>query len=120
MPAGGQSGRGPEPLLRGLSPGRSGVLEKLKDELAGVQSSIEKLWELIGGLRKKGFRITEEEKVLLEQLVEQRGLYSEKRDALTAELKCFDQVLDKRSKGRVRCEKLFPTLEVQIGCEFSK
>ena len=89
--------------------------KKLKDELAGVQSSIEKLWELIGGLRKKGFRITEEEKVLLEQLVEQRGLYSEKRDALTAELKCFDQVLDKRSKGRVRCEKLFPTLEVQIG-----
>lgn len=24
-------------------------------------------------------------------------------------------MLDKRSKGRVRCEKLFPTLEVQIG-----
>ena len=47
--------------------------------------------------------------------MEQRGLYSEKRDALTAELKCFDQVLDKRGKGRVRCEKLFPTLEVQIG-----
>lgn len=89
--------------------------KKLKDELAGVQSAIEKLWELIGGLRKKGFRITDEEKVLLEQLVEQRGLYSEKRDALTAELKRFDQTLDKRSKGRVRCEKLFPTLEVQIG-----
>lgn len=89
--------------------------KKLKDELAGVQSAIEKLWELIGGLRKKGFRITDEEKVLLEQLVEQRGLYSEKRDALTAELKHFDQTLDKRSKGRVRCEKLFPTLEVQIG-----
>lgn len=89
--------------------------KKLKDELAGVQSSIEKLWELIGGLRKKGFRITDDEKALLEQLVEQRGLYSEKRDALTAELKCFDQVLDKRSKGRIRCEKLLPTLDVQIG-----
>lgn len=89
--------------------------KKLKDELAGVQSAIEKLWELIGGLRKKGFRITEEEKVLLEQLVEQRGLYSEKRDALTAEIKCYDKVLDKRSKGRIRCEKLYPALDVQIG-----
>lgn len=89
--------------------------KKLKDELAGVQSAIEKLWELIGGLRKKGFRITEDEKVLLEQLVEQRGLYSEKRDALTAEMKCYDKVLDKRSKGRIRCDKLYPTLDVQIG-----
>ena len=89
--------------------------KKLKDELSDAQSAIEKLWELISGLRKKGFRITDDEKVLLEQLVEQRGLYFAKRDALTAELKCYDKVLDKKSMGKIRCEKLYPSLEVQIG-----
>ena len=80
-----------------------------------VQSTIEVLWELITGLRKKGTRITEEEQDLLKQLVEQRNFYTEKREELTIELKSVNKVLDKKSKAKIRCEKLYPTLEVQIG-----
>ena len=89
--------------------------KQLKSDLKEVQSTIEVLWELITGLRKKGTRITEEEQDLLKQLVEQRNFYTEKREELTIELKSVNKVLDKKSKAKIRCEKLYPTLEVQIG-----
>lgn len=38
-----------------------------------------------------------------------------KRETLAAQLKTVNMALNKRSKGRIRCEKLYPTLEVQIG-----
>lgn len=52
---------------------------------------------------------------LLEQLVEQRDFYIEKRESLTAELRTVNKALDRKSRGRIRCEKLYPLLEVQIG-----
>lgn len=89
--------------------------KQIKTDLKEVQTTVEKLWELITGLRKKGARISEDEQDLLKQLVEQRNFYTEKREALTIELKSVNKVLDKKSKGKIRCEKLYPTLEVQIG-----
>lgn len=89
--------------------------KKIKEELADVQATFEKLWELTTGLRKKGSWITEEERQLLEQLLEQRGLYAERREALNAELRTVNADLDKKTKGRIGCEKLYPSLEVQIG-----
>ena len=88
---------------------------ELRNDLKEVQSTVEKLWELITGLRKKGTRMSEEEQELLKQLVEQRNFYTEKREALTNQLKAVNKVLDKKTKGKIRCEKLYPTLEVQIG-----
>ena len=88
---------------------------RIKAELAEAQATIEKLWEPITSLRRKGTRISEVEESLLAQLVEQRDLYIEKREALTAELKNVNKALDRKSKGRIRCEKLYPCLEVQIG-----
>lgn len=64
---------------------------------------------------KKGTRISDAEKLILEQLVEQRDLYIEKREALTAEQNALSTLLDKKSKGRIRCEQLYPFLDVQIG-----
>lgn len=89
--------------------------KRLKAELSSVQSVVEKLWEPITTLRKKGYRITDGERELLEQLAEQRSLYLEKKEALAAELKLLEKELDKKSRGRIRCEKLYPHLEVQIG-----
>lgn len=89
--------------------------KQLKAEVANVQSTFEKLWEPITSLRKRGTRISEEEAALLEQLVEQRELCMEKRGELTAELRVVNKALDKKSRGRIRCEKLYPVLEVQIG-----
>lgn len=89
--------------------------ERLKTELAEVQSTLERLWQFITDLRKKGNRISDGEKSVLDQLVEQRDLYIEKREALKNELKAVNKELDKKSKGRIRCEKLYPSLEVQIG-----
>lgn len=89
--------------------------ERIRAELAEIQPTVEKLWAPIVSLRKKGSRISEEERALLERLVEQRELYIKKQEALTAELKAVNKVLDKKSKGRIRCEKLRPFLDVRIG-----
>lgn len=45
---------------------------------------------------------------MLDQLVEQRDLYMKKREALTTELSALDKVLEKKTKGRIQCEKLYP------------
>lgn len=76
---------------------------------------MEKLWEPIINFKKKGSRLTDREKDLLEQLVEQRNLYLKKMEDLKLELRDVNRALEKRSRGRIRCEKLFPVLEVQIG-----
>ena len=84
-------------------------------QLAEVQATIDKLWEATTVMRRKSARLSDKEKQLLEQLLEQRQLYTEKREALTVELQYLDQVLSKKSKGRVRCEKLYPFLDIRIG-----
>ncbi len=89
--------------------------ERVKSELKEVQATVEKLWEPITALRKKGRRIPEGEKALLERLVEQRELYIKKQEALIAELKAVNKALNRRSKGKIRCGKLQPFLDVQIG-----
>lgn len=89
--------------------------ERIRAELATVQATLDKLWNPITGLRRKGSRISEAEQSLLDQLVEQRDLYIERRDALTAELRTVNKALDRKSKGKIRCEKLYPFLDVQIG-----
>lgn len=88
---------------------------QLRTELAQAKSMVKKLWTTITELRKKGSRITEMEKSVLDQLVEQRNLYLKKQESLAAELAILDKVLDKKSSGRIRCEKLHPVLDVQIG-----
>lgn len=89
--------------------------QRIKGELAQVQSVVERLWEAISALRKKGGRISDDEKVILGRLVEQRGLYLEKLENLKADLYGVNKVLEKRSKGRIRCEELYPFLDVRIG-----
>ena len=47
--------------------------------------------------------------------MEQRQLYFEQQESLTSRLKTLSKELDKKSRGRVRCEKVYPFLSVQIG-----
>ncbi|MDE7261928.1 MAG: FapA family protein [Oscillospiraceae bacterium] len=89
--------------------------ERIRAELAEAQSVIERLWEPIINLRRKGSRISDGEKALLARLVEQRELYVKKLEDLKVELREVNKALDKKSKGKIRCEKLFPILDVQIG-----
>lgn len=89
--------------------------ERIKAELAQTQSVMEKLWGTITILRKKGSRISDAEKSILDRLVEQRELYLDRQETLKAELRAMNKALDKKSKGRIRCEKLYPFLDVQIG-----
>lgn len=89
--------------------------ERIKADLAMARSTVERLWPPITELRKKGSRISDREKVLLEQLVQQRDLYLKRQEELNEELRTVNRTLDKKSKGRIRCEKLYPFLEVQIG-----
>lgn len=99
----------------GYPPHSSESWSQLKAELTEVQSTIKKLWTTISELRKKGNRISDMEKSVLNQLVVQRNLYVEKREDLTVEVGELDKILDKKSAGRIRCEKLYPVLTVQIG-----
>jgi len=89
--------------------------DRIRAELKEVRSTVEKLWGPITSLRKKGSRISDGERSVLEQLVEQRELYMKKQEELVAELKTVNKVLDRKSKGRIRCEKLHPFLDVRIG-----
>lgn len=99
----------------GYPPHSPELWNRLKTELTEVQSTIKRLWATITDLRKKGSRISDVEQSVLDQLVVQRDLYIEKRESLTAELSDLDKVLDKKSTGRIQCEKLYPFLAVQIG-----
>lgn len=89
--------------------------ERSKAELAQVQSTLELLWNSITDLRKKGTRISPGEKAVLDKLVEQRELYTQRRETLTAELHTMNQILGQKSAGRIQCEKLYPSLDVHIG-----
>ena len=88
---------------------------RVRTELAQVQSTISKLWATISNLRKKGSRMSDSERSILDQLVVQRELYNERRESLTAELNELNEVMSKRSKGKIQCEKLYPVLDIQIG-----
>lgn len=89
--------------------------EHINSELTEVRSTLELLWRSITDLRRKGTRISPGEKSVLDQLVEQRDLYTDRRDTLTAELSTVNQTLNKKSTGKIWCEKLYPCLDVQIG-----
>lgn len=89
--------------------------ERAKTELIQSQATIKKLWDSITILRRKGSRISDGEKSVLEQLVEQRELYLEKMETLKTELSALNKVLDKKCRGKIRCEKLYPLLEIQLG-----
>jgi len=89
--------------------------DRIKEELTEAQSIVDRLWKPIINLRKKGSRASDEEKLLLERLVEQRDLYMERRETLLTELRVVNKALDKKCKGKIRCEKVYPVLNVQIG-----
>ena len=99
----------------GYPPHSAESWNQLKAEMAEVQSTIKKLWATISDLRKKGSRISDMEKSVLNQLVVQRDLYIKKREDLTIELSELDKILDKKSAGKITCEELYPVLTVCIG-----
>lgn len=87
----------------------------IKLEIVELQSIIQELWEPVLTLRKKGSRITEAEKSLLAQLKERRDMNLSRLGELKEEIRVVNQMLDKKSRGKIRCEKVYPVLEVQFG-----
>lgn len=106
---------GPSQISVGYPPHVTELWEKVKSELAQVQSTIDMLWKHIIDLRNRGTRISDEEKSVLDQLLVQRELYTKRREELMGELRAVNKELDKKSKGRIRCEAIYPSLDVQIG-----
>lgn len=99
----------------GYPPNIPEAWERITAELAESQATVKKLWDSITILRKKGSHISDGEKSVLDQLVEQRELYVGRMETLKTELNTVNQVLGKKSQGRIECEKLYPALEVRIG-----
>lgn len=99
----------------GYPPSIPEAWERTRTELDEVKDTLEKLWGSITTLRRKGNRVTEVEKAWLEQLLEQREFYFKKQENLMVDLKNLNKLLEKKSKGKIECEKVFPVLSVQIG-----
>lgn len=89
--------------------------DRCRADLAEVQSVVEKLWDGITTMRRKGPRISDEEKVILGRLSEQREIYLDKLEKLRMDLRIVNKALDAKTKGKIRCEKLYPFLDVQFG-----
>ncbi len=111
----GNSAGGVTRISVGYPPHIPELWEKDKAELSQVQSTIDMLWKPIIGLKNKGTRITDNEQSVLDQLLVQRELYTKRREELMAELRAINTELDKKSRGRIRCDKVHPTLDIQIG-----
>ena len=111
---GNQAG-GPSKISVGYPPHIPELFERVKAELAQVQSTIDMLWKPIIDLRNKSTRISDGEKAVLNQLLVQRELYTKRREELMGELRAVNKELDKKSKGRLRCDLIYPSLDVQIG-----
>lgn len=111
---GNQAG-GPSKISVGYPPHIPELFERIKAELAQVQSTIDMLWKPIIDLRNKSARISDGEKAVLNQLLVQRELYTKRREELMGELREVNKELDKKSKGRLRCDLIYPSLDVQIG-----
>lgn len=99
----------------GYPPNIPEAWEQARTELAEVKETLEKLWESITTLRRKGSRVSDVEKAWLEQLVKQREVYFKKQESLMKDLKVLNKALEKKSKGKIQCEKVYPVLNVQIG-----
>lgn len=100
----------------GCSPGLIGTLENLKNNLAEVSHTKERLWESIVGLRKTGLKLSENQKTLMSRLVEQRNLYEEKEVELKEQLRTLRPALRAtENTGWIRCKEMFPVAEIQIG-----
>lgn len=87
----------------------------IKEEITETQKAMDTLWDSALKFKKKGIRITEDEKTLLGVLKEQRELNMTRMEELKKELREAEQLLEKTSRGKIRCEKLHPVLEVQFG-----
>ena len=99
----------------GYPPGTQKTWKMLNEKIAETQKLVDNLWESVLKLQKKGWRIAEEEQSLLKLLKEQRDLNLNRLDELKKERKEVSQLLDKKSRGKIQCEKLYPVLEVEFG-----
>lgn len=99
----------------GFSPEASAEREKLDEELTSTQKILELLWKKIGDLRKAGSLMTDEQRDLLDQLVEQRALYESSEESLKQKQKKLREDLKQISGGRITCAQLYGRTEVRIG-----
>lgn len=83
--------------------------------MADTQKVLSTLWENITNLRHIETRLNEEQKSVLNKLLEQRTLYEEKRDSLKKEREVLREQMKAARSGRVKCHELFPTLEIRLG-----
>ncbi len=89
--------------------------DRIQKGLVETRNTLDKLWGNISTLRKLGSRATQEQKELLEQLVEQRSLYEQQEKQLKADWKELMKTLKAAQHGHVYCAQLYPVTEVQIG-----
>lgn len=103
----------------GYAPEDAAEVERLRGELASTDELLALLWKRIGELRKAGKLMNDEQRAVLEQLVEQRALYEQHQSDIKSRQKALRDKLQAAGSGRIICEKLFPVAELRIGTSFS-
>lgn len=99
----------------GFSAEISAERDRLDAEMENTKKILELLWKKIGDLRKAGRLMTDDQKELLEQLVEQRTLYEAHEDSLKLKQKKLRAEMKQICGGRVLCAQLYGRTEVRIG-----
>ncbi len=89
--------------------------ERLQKESAEIEELLAALWKRIGELRRAGRFMNDEQKALLDRLVEQRALGERRAEELKARRKELSERRRAGNAGRVVCARLYPGTEVRIG-----
>lgn len=107
--------KSPVSVTVGRSPAEEAESERLRKESAEMEELLAALWKRIGELRRAGRLISDEQKELLDRLVEQRALCEQRADELKARQKVLSERRRAGNAGRVVCGRLYPGTRVQIG-----
>ncbi len=102
-------------VMVGCDPQIVAEWEQNKRASAENQKVMDKLWQHIGALRRTEVWLNDEQKQLLQTLLEQRTLYEQKRDALKQEQEVLREQMRAARHGRIRCHELYPVLEIRLG-----
>ncbi len=98
----------------GCDPNTASELVDVQKELSQAKATLEMLWKNTSQLRLAMSKLTDEQKQLLDRLLEQRELYKHRIEELRQSRNKLQGMLKRNEDVHIYCEELEPLLEVRI------
>lgn len=102
-------------MIVGCDPQVVAEWEQNRKAMAANRQVMDKLWSNIAALRRGEAWMNDDQKEVLQTLLEQRALYEEQRSNLKQERETLRAQLRVANTGHIRCRELYPVLEVMMG-----